>query len=111
MLIYWTTKSLPELAGLSKQQRREVVNATYWKAFRHWETWTAIPVATVCLLFLLDLIDQIPDGSWAPFVKVLVIVLGGFAIGVSLNQVSYRVVRPHMRAFLESNRSSNEEDA
>lgn len=51
MKIYWTRASIPELKSLSHRERTVVWNASYRKAYRHWQTWAAWLgyIAFVCL--------------------------------------------------------------
>ena len=59
MKIYWSLKSIPELADLSKDERRRVWKAMTGKSFmsipepfRHWQFW-AVLLGTVPILYLL----------------------------------------------------------
>ena len=65
MRIYWNIKSVPELAGLSKQEREQVLKAFRSKAFRHWQTWVAFVALIVWLLVVVSLVDSIRGGQWA----------------------------------------------
>ena len=42
MQIYWSHKSIPELAGLPPDERHRVGRAGFWKAHRHWQVWVAV---------------------------------------------------------------------
>lgn len=44
-MIYWTVKSIPELAALPTHERRELLRKTLWKAWLHWQTWAALAVS------------------------------------------------------------------
>ena len=48
MKIYWSLKSVPELAGMSKKERKVIWRRCYLKTFRNWQTWLAI---VACLVF------------------------------------------------------------
>jgi len=41
MTIYWTIKSIPELAQLPPKKQRRVWRRAYGRAFGHWQTWAA----------------------------------------------------------------------
>lgn len=48
MQIYWTLKSIPELAQLPASQRRRVWCSAYWRAFRDWRMQAAMFVTGLC---------------------------------------------------------------
>ena len=111
MRIYWTKKSVPELAGLSKQQRDEVWNATRWKHLRHWQFWAASVVWMTAVFVVMQLVDLIQGGSLATLVRMIIL---GAATGIGyvfVVHVGTQVRRPYMRALLESRRLSSDVDA
>ena len=42
MQIYWSLKSIPELAGLASAERRRAWRAACWNAYRHWQVWASV---------------------------------------------------------------------
>ena len=42
MPIYWTLKSIPELAQLSSAELDQAWLRVYRKMFRHWQTWAGL---------------------------------------------------------------------
>jgi hypothetical protein len=42
--IYWTLKSIPELADLTLSERGRRWRSAYKSAFRHWQTWVGLAV-------------------------------------------------------------------
>jgi len=48
MRIYWTLKSIPELAPLSARERRRVWRTAYLRTFEDWRGWAAAVVVGVC---------------------------------------------------------------
>jgi hypothetical protein len=42
MQIYWSHKSIPELAGLPPDERHRIWRAGFWKAHRHWQVWVVV---------------------------------------------------------------------
>jgi hypothetical protein len=48
MQIYWTLKSIPELAQLPRAERRRVWRHVYWKTFDHWQAWAGLFACGAC---------------------------------------------------------------
>lgn len=104
MPIYWTKKSVPELAGLSRQQRDEVWKATQWKFLHDWKGWVAMVLTASMALVAIELTDLIPSRAWEwPVGGVIMGVI--FMIG---GQVRIQLNRPHRRAYLDSSRSKED---
>lgn len=85
MKIYWTLKSIPELAGLTLWERGRRWRSAYKSAFRHWQAWTGL---AVCGAFGYA-------GSYFFGIAGTVILagLGGFVYG----QIVTHVVLKHYR--------------
>jgi len=47
MAIYWTLKSIPELANLTARERRQRWRRISVRAYRHWQTWVAMVICVV----------------------------------------------------------------
>ncbi len=111
MPIYWTKKSVPELANLSKEERERVWNATQGKAFRHWQMWLVLAVVFGVFWLLPNLSEVLEDRGWTKAVRMVV---AGFIAGVAAivgNFVAVTMRRPHMRAEIESQQSGQDERA
>ncbi len=113
MRIYWTMKSVPELAPLSKEQRKSVWHATRWKAFRHWQFWVASAAFIVWFLIIFAFLDLIliRDGT---VVRIGRFFFGGIAVGIGaliLNHMAIELKRPYMRRLLQSQGSRANVDA
>ena len=48
MPIYWNINSIPELAGLTPEERSRVWLQVQRKAFRHWQTWVGLIACAAC---------------------------------------------------------------
>lgn len=103
MAVILSPYKVPELAGLSKPQARQVWQKSYWFALRtHWQVWASIVGAA--LLALLG--DHTGRAVAAPYVHntdlagYLGVVIGG-AVGGLLCQVAVtHYVRKHISKFL-----------
>ena len=111
MPIYWTNKSIPELAALSKEERQRIVNITRWKAFRHWQFWITSVIFFFWVWFLLEIAVPFVGESLGRVVRAVVAVLGGGIGGLFLNQVAIKLKRPHMRAALQSQQTASDVDS
>lgn len=103
--VYWTTRFIPELEHLPREQRRRVWRLCKSQAFRHWETWTALVVFGLCVLggpVLTGLVIW-PEVHGSAFLGALVgAPIGGFILG----QVRASISRPYIRAELQSEQAS-----
>lgn len=95
MKIYWSTKSVPELADLPKKDRMKIWRQCYLNVFQNWQTWLAIVVCGACgaLGRILGEIWGIPKIGF-----VIACILGIFI----LQQVTIRMTIPHIREYLKS---------
>ena len=69
MQIYWSLKSIPELASLPNEERGRAWRRVYGKTFRHWQTWAGLLACGICA------------GAGARFGGVLGSSLVGAAVG------------------------------
>ncbi len=111
MRIYWNIKSVPEVAGLSKQERELVLKAVRWKYLRHWQTWVTFVAFFVWILVVMSLVDSIRGGQWATILRVLVIVAAVGIPGLLASHVNSQMTRPYIRALVKSSESSTDRDA
>ena len=108
MSIYWTLRTVPELANLSNEQRRVIWRACYGSAFQHWQTWVSMLVCALC----------IGAGWYASLVWSRAVALNGLlmwlsvvligSIGGGLGVLIYQqtliaVLRPHLRTYRAHN--------
>lgn len=95
MPIYWSLKSIPELAGLAPAERRRVWRTDCWHAYRHWQVWASLAVAGLASVAGAYL------GSLAAFQNIGMVIgaaFGGFIHG----QVMAEFARPYLGAFSAS---------
>lgn len=93
MQIYWTLKGIPELSGLSRQERGSRWRMAVRKTFRHWQIWLAIAAFAACIwlaTYFGGLIDMDALGA----------ALGGGAGGFMFSQVTNAVARKYYRHIL-----------
>ena len=97
MKIYWTGKSVPELAPLSRSVRRDVLRKCRWKAFRHWQVWAGgvgIMVATQAALHLTrPLLGTFPYSMAAAIAISMVL---SVVLGLIYGQVVWKYLRPYL---------------
>ncbi len=111
MRIYWSINSVPELAGLSLQEREQVLKAVRSKALRHWQTWVAMVAFIVWLLVVVSQVDSIRGGQSATLLSVLVGVAAVAIPALLVSHVNIQMTRPYIRALLKSSESSTDGDA
>jgi hypothetical protein len=116
MKIYWTLKSIPELAELTPAERTVVWHACKPRAWRHWQTWLGAILAVIISIVLgagvLMLVQSF--GVVIPGVSARTAILarffvagfacGGLVVGVASYLIGLVVasqLRPHLRDYLE----------
>jgi hypothetical protein len=112
MHIYWSRKSIPELAGLPRPQRRRAWRSSCWKAYRHWQVWLGLFVCFLCTVLGCAIGDSfISNGPliindrfvWPSRVPLYIGALIGSVIGTFIFlQVLSREMRPYLRSYLHS---------
>ncbi len=106
MKIYWTLKSIPELAEMSKKDRKKVWRRCYWKVFRHWQTWFALATCGVCTALGVAL-GRFCGELTGNFIRELIAATVGGAVGGGIGgsvfaQVAIAMGRRHIREYLNS---------
>jgi hypothetical protein len=93
MPIYWTNDSIPELAGLPKEERNAVWRNHYKLAFRHWQTWVGALICGLCAA---------AGGFFGVMLgsKYLGLAIGGGVGGFIFAQILITQVRPYLRQYL-----------
>ena len=95
MRIYWSLKSIPELAGLPPAERRRVWRTACWDAYRHWQVWAsvaAIGIGAAAGAYLGSLVAFQDIGC----------VIGAASGGLIYGQVMTEFARPYLRTFVAS---------
>jgi hypothetical protein len=121
MPIYWTIRSVPELAPLPEEERSRLIERCLPRVSGCWQTRSAYACAFALALAgaaggaILGWLSVAQGGALAPFVGglqgQLCVVFGGLALGGGLGslvgggilgQVKASLLRPHLRAELQS---------
>jgi hypothetical protein len=82
---------VPELAPLSRAERKRIWRECYWRAFRRKSVWVAIVVYVACLTFGLSYGREF--GS-----SLIGVIIGGGVGGFIYIQVVTRAMLPDLRA-------------
>lgn len=113
MKVYRGFKDVPELAALSRQQRREVVQAC-WRPFiyREWSFWVGIFLihflGFVGVVIGLILQDQIGVSDWGLYAcSVTGALIGGLACSLIFYTILIERFRPHLREYLATHQISD----
>ena len=61
MKIYLLSKQIPELANLSRPERRKVWRHCHWKMYGFWQFWVGLSVLLVSMILGDVLRDTLPD--------------------------------------------------
>lgn len=124
MKIYWSLKSIPELAELTPAERTVVWHAVKGRAWSHWQTWLgatlAITFALALGLGVLVLIQSlgitIPGLSPRTAILARYFLAGFFCGGLVVGVASYLIglviasqLRPHLRDYLNDGGISPED--
>jgi hypothetical protein len=103
MKLYWSLKSIPELAGLSEQEQTGIWGKFRRKVWRHWQTWIATFVLCACFV-LGQVVGMRFDGiHW----RILCLFIGCYIGGEILNQTITSVIRTDIREYLSSYGKTN----
>lgn len=101
MKVFFSDRSIPELADLPKEQREKIWQRCHPKGFRHWQTKVALCVyivVYVCGSYVAVFAQPDEGFSWMLFAAgMLVIALGH----VGLLSVHAHFTRPHIREELK----------
>ena len=99
MKIYWTTRSIPELAEVPAGERELVRRTTFWRAFRHWQTWLALFSYYASVFVGISLGAHWGQGRLLPFLLIAGAVTGiGWLV---FAQVVIGYMRPYIRSYLQ----------
>ena len=99
MRIYWTLKSIPELAPLPAKERGRVWRAAYWRTFKDWRGWAAAAVVGVCA--------GLGSAIGAAYGHQMLYGVIGAGIGGAISgQIWTHLAIPHLRELLGVNRKA-----
>lgn len=101
MKIYWSYKSVPELAELDKEQVGRIWRKSLFKAMSHWQVWVGIFLCG-CIAgfgFWLGMSIASNDAIWFGYLGAG---LGGGVGGFIGNQIVIPYVRPYMRENIQN---------
>ncbi|CAG9196349.1 conserved hypothetical protein [Burkholderia vietnamiensis] len=93
MEVFWTLKSIPELANLPARDRRVNWRRAYFRSWRHWQTWAGLLACALCAALGAGLSAR----AGHPVVGAVV---GGAVGGFVFGQAVVRVARAHYRNVL-----------
>jgi len=99
MRVYWTIKQIPELAGVSADERRRLWRQGYFEAFRDWQMWASLAVTGVGAA-----VGSLLGGlvGWQ---------IVGAAIGAALGTIPHAIVSTELvRRRLRTRTSSADDD-
>jgi len=96
MPIYWSLKSIPELATVPRAERDRAWRRAYGKTFRHWETWVALLACGACAALGGYVGGQL--GS-----VIIGAAVGGGIGGFLFRQIAIGVARRHYVHLLAGN--------
>jgi hypothetical protein len=103
MTMYWTLRSIPELADLPASQRQRLWRTCYVYGFRHWQTWLGLLLCSACIsigVFASILLSRtMPPDQLFIWLSIVPGGLGG-GIGVSIHtHVIAHQLRPYLRHY------------
>jgi hypothetical protein len=93
MTIFWTLKSIPELANLPASDRRVYWRRAYRRTWRHWQTWAGLFACAICA----GVGGGLGAFSAHPIVGAII---GGGVGGFVFGQATVLVARSHYKAVL-----------
>jgi hypothetical protein len=96
--IYWSLKSIPELAELPAKERKELWRRCLPKGRRNWRTWVAGGCFAAFIGGVSTVLARIISGSLAVAI-LLASLIGGIGSLISF-QFQVRTVRPYIRKEL-----------
>ena len=102
MKLYWSYNSIPELANLPKENRKEVWAACHPKIFRR-SIWISMIIAAVCI----PLGIEIGKSYFGGIAGLIVAVIIGGIVGALIWQVQAAMAMPYIREYLNSNVKTN----
>jgi hypothetical protein len=102
MKIYWSLESIPELSGLTEEERKKIWRSCRWKIFQHPPVYLALVIFGICPI-IGHWLGLTLSSLWSlEAIPSMVITLLGFGIGIGVGgfiygQISTIYIRPYMR--------------
>jgi hypothetical protein len=110
MKLYWSYNSIPELADLPKEKRKEVWKTCHLKCWTSWPFW----ITTVAIIVIGTMVGGATLRKLGYFCSDNHYIMGSFwagAIGIFITfiitQVEISLARPYIREYLNSNVKTN----
>jgi hypothetical protein len=110
MKVYWSLESLPELSDLPHAERRRLWRECWWKVLDHWQVWVVYLVGCLGIyggMFVAAWLSLAVGLGWVLALLIVGLVWGSI-FSFLLNQVSFPLARPYLRALREAERSSDQ---
>ena len=104
MKLYWSLKSIPELADLPKKDRYEIWKACYSMV---WRSWKSIILHIILIILFISVLTVIYNTFDKFIIGLLVAVSIGAICGFIEQQVAIYIIRPHIREYLSSHGKTN----
>jgi len=103
--IYWTAKSIPELAELSPKERNKAWRACVWNCYKHWQTWLGLAICgfvagTGACVGSLVANNVPPILMWHLLIVGLCSGIGGGIGGLVFGQIATNQIRPYLKAYI-----------
>ena len=105
MKIYWSYNSIPELADLPKEKRKEIWQKCHVKVFRHWQMWFLILIQVLLTVVIIESVRSY-FGSFNVVGLILLMIIGGLIGGV-ISCFTQSINRSDIRKYLNSNAKTN----
>jgi Mn2+/Fe2+ NRAMP family transporter len=105
MKLYWSLNSIPELANLPKERRKEIWKPCRLKCLASWPFWVSMIAIIVVWLVMLSKLGYFYSDNhiigliWGVIVSVIVSFI--------MQQVEFALVRPYIREYLISHEKTN----
>jgi hypothetical protein len=98
MKLYWSINSIPELADLPKEKRKEVWKSCHIKCFLHWQIWAS------AVLFGLGVAagSALGEFYYGRIGGTIGAAIAGGIVGIIGWEIKVSVVRPLIRVYLNS---------
>ena len=101
MKIYWSYRSIPELAELDKKQARRVWYRSYYKAlWRHWQIWVGALLGGCCAGLGVWLGIRAANWPYSHDSNIWLLYLGAIIGGTVGGFISLQIIIPHVIPYI-----------
>jgi hypothetical protein len=115
MKIHWSWKSVPELAGLTPEERKQICRKYRFKVFKERKYWIALILFMVSFGFIIGIAPNVRDkvipdlGIWSSilFTGVPCGLIGGI-FGIIQSQIQLQAMLPYIRKDLGLDNTTRE---